>query len=203
MRRNNLSNEKVHDADCDLSSSAEHSNNNEREHCQPCRETTRCRPLRAPVIRRGMQSIRSTNPWNGAGDRAPTSHGLFARADFSSESRTGRRRSSNNRHARPAAHLRPLVAGRSFGPVEDPIANLEFIFAAIARQDLDRLPVSIPRREILPGINTCGICAQTCIDQAGFLVENGPFDRRKEAQTSDAIADRHLVGGLPLPFAKQ
>ena len=61
-----------------------------------------------------------------------------------------------------------------------------------------RRSISIARRKIHVGIHFSRIAAQCVLDGALCLDKLAPIHRRQESQTADAVADRHLIGGLVL-----
>ena len=65
---------------------------------------------------------------------------------------------------------------------------------------LDRVAIQVARGEIHRRVDARRILAQHLVDHADRLDELAPVGRSQKAEAADAVADRDLVGGLPLAF---
>ena len=63
---------------------------------------------------------------------------------------------------------------------------------------LGHLAIAVARREVHPAINAAGILEQGLLDDTLGLDKFLPIHRTEDTQAADAVADRHLVGGLRL-----
>src|SRR5262245_2995451 len=94
----------------------------------------------------------------------------------------------------PASRTVPSLSGRR----NDLIRDNQFVLSRSAAQALDHLPISIFSSEILKRVHTRRILVQYPLDVGIPLEERGPIQRRKQPETRDTVADRHLVRCLPL-----
>ena len=70
----------------------------------------------------------------------------------------------------------------------------------LLRDELDGVPVAVPRGEIHPGIHRSWIPAEGVLDRAQVLDEIAPVHRAEEPEAGDAVADGDLVCGLVPAF---
>ena len=92
-----------------------------------------------------------------------------------------------------------VVLHRAFpGQVKRVARHLNFGKAAVFRDLLHHVPVAIPGGKIHPAVHPARIVAQGVLDPAHRFHELAPVHRPQEAETADAVADGHLVGGLLL-----
>ena len=63
---------------------------------------------------------------------------------------------------------------------------------------LDRVAVSVPRREVHAAVNGTGVVPKRLLDEAHALDERAPVERAAEAERRHGVRDRDLQGGLTL-----
>ena len=68
----------------------------------------------------------------------------------------------------------------------------------LARDLLGGVAIAVARRKVHPAINTAGVLEQGLLDDTLRLDKFLPIHRTEDTQAADAVADRHLVGGLQL-----
>ena len=76
--------------------------------------------------------------------------------------------------------------------------HLRFGIAAVFRDFLHHMSVTIPAGKIHPAVNPARIIPQDLLDSAHRFHELAPVHRPQKAETADAVADGHLVSGLLL-----
>ncbi len=92
--------------------------------------------------------------------------------------------------------MRAARVAAGLGLREGLARHVELRRGAALRDLLDRVPVAVAAGEVHRGIH--GILAQRTLDHAHGLDELAPVGRPQQAQAADAVAHRHLVGGLLL-----
>src|SRR3546814_6703280 len=88
-----------------------------------------------------------------------------------------------------------LAGGLARKPQRAP-CNVALVQLAAAREALDHVPVAVAGGEVHPPVGGARIVAQRLLHHAHGLDELAPVGHRQQAQAADAVADRHLVGGL-------
>jgi hypothetical protein len=101
-----------------------------------------------------------------------------------------------------AKHARtPTVSARgdaATGQHHGLVRHLALAAGALLRNRLDHVPVTVTGRKIHPRVHPARVFAQRVLDHAHGLDKRAPVQRTQQAQAADAVADRHLVGGLLL-----
>ena len=78
--------------------------------------------------------------------------------------------------------------------------HVGFAESRVLRDPFDLMAIVISGGKSHPAVNIGGVLTQLLFDDAHRLDEFAPVDRAQAAKTADAVADRHLVGGLLLRF---
>ncbi len=93
-----------------------------------------------------------------------------------------------------------IVGVGALGELQCRVGHFVFRTAAVFRNRLDHVPVTIARGEIHLRVGAARIAAQHAFDRAQGFDEIAPIDDAQRAQAADAVAHRHLIGGLLLVF---
>ena len=76
--------------------------------------------------------------------------------------------------------------------------HLKLIDTGSPRESFDPMAVTVAGGKIHPRVNPGGIGGERFLHHAHLLDESPPVDRTERAETADAVADQHLVGGLDM-----
>ena len=82
-------------------------------------------------------------------------------------------------------------------------SHLDFVGVRSPGDHLDRPAIPVTGREILARIYPRRILAENRLHMARLLEKRIPVDGREQTEAEDAIADRHLIGGLTALFAAE
>ncbi len=97
-----------------------------------------------------------------------------------------------------AVRTRVLVCCRC--EVDGCLGDLEFVCSRPLTDSLDDVTVTITRCEFHAGVDARRVFAQQRLDQADFLEEVVPVERREQAHAGDDVPDCDLRSRLSLVF---